>query len=262
MSYIVRNITSKQSDGENVFLNKFINKLTEDSNSIITLKSSNISTYQDNNEVWSIEFYVFGKYILKIYQRATSSTSYNMAYSTNGGTTFNDIHNTSWSVEYLNNNVYELNYLLVENNTCCYFILTKYSTNVLTLDNAISGSNNSDYSSFLFIKKDNMIISYQSQTSSIYYLKNSNSSSTNTYATFDIVESANKCKLNNGLNIESTDRIFYCPKIAKSNVTGGDFIFSCDNDLLDVSYVPLFAKFIINNHRYFSISFNTLIRID
>ena len=261
MSYIVRNITSNQSDGEIVFLNKFINKLTEDSNGIITFDNSNLLTKTDN-EVWYIQFLIYGKYILKISQKAVNNTSYNISYSIDDGNSFTDIHTSSWSVSYLDS-AYELNYLLIENDTCCYLILTNYSTNVLTLDNINSNGSSTNYSSFLFIKKDtNTIISYQSQTSSAYYLQNASSSNTNTNATFDIIESSNKCKLNNGLTIESTDRIFYSPKIVKTNATTGDFVFSCGNDLLDVSYVPLFAKFIINNHRYFSISYNTLIRID
>lgn len=249
MSFINKKITSPANDGLSVFINKFIDNITTDSN-YIDLIETNIDTKEDS-EVWYIKFLLYGKIIIKMQQVGASGVRAKyvlLCYSIDDGANFTNLNSSGYSI--LNNNIYEINYLLVENPLCCYLNINDYSINYLYSTNSSSGN----LVNFLSINKNDKVLITGGNNSIDYRLNNS--SNTN----FLCYNEATNYKLYNGLgyfNIPS--KIFYMPKIITSTQK---YVFSCDDCMLDVNLVEKFSKLTINGLKYFSLSSNTLIQYE
>lgn len=253
MSFINKKITSPANDGLSVFINKFIDNITTDSN-YIDLIETNIDTKEDS-EVWYIKFLLYGKIIIKMQQASNSGVNAAkvlLCYSINDGANFTDLNSPSWSVSILNNNIYEIDYLLVENPLCCYLDIIQYSINYLYSTNS-SGY----FVNFLSINKNDKVLITGGNISIDYKL---NSSNTN----FLCYNEATNYKLYNGLgDLNFPSKIFCMPKIITSGSSSTQkYVFSCDDCMLDVNLVEKFSKLIINGLKYFSLSSNTLIQYE
>ena len=255
MSFINKKITSSANDGLSVFINKFIDNITTDSD-YIDLIETNIDTKEDS-EVWYIKFLLYGKIIIKMQQLDTSGSNAAkvlLYYSIDDGANFIALNSSSSCISILNNNIYEIDYLLVENPVCCYLDIIHYSSNYLNSTNSSSSS----LVNFLSINKNDKVLITGGNISINYKL---DSSSTN----FVCYNEATNYKLYNGLggfnNI--TSKIFYMPKIITSGSSSApNYAFSCDDCMIDVNLVQKFSKLIINGLKYFSLSSNTLIQYE
>lgn len=249
MSFINKKITSPANDGLSVFINKFIDNITTDSN-YIDLIETNIDTKEDS-EVWYIKFLLYGKIIIQM-QQVSNRADVLLYYSIDNGANFTNLNNGPTSVGILNNNIYEIDYLLIENPLCCYLDIIYYSSNYL-YSNSSSSAN---LVNFLSINKNDKVLITGGNNSIDCKL---NSSNTN----FLCYNEATNYKLYNGLgyfNIPS--KIFYMPKIITSDSSTQKYVFSCDDYMLDVNLVEKFSKLTINGLKYFSLSSNTLIQYE
>lgn len=253
MSFINKKITSPANDGLSVFINKFIDNITTDSN-YIDLIETNIDTKEDS-EVWYIKFLLYGKIIIKMQQVDADGINARyvlLCYSIDNGANFTYLNSRNSSVSILNNNIYEINYLLVENPLCCYLDIMQYGYNYL-----YSNSSSSPLVNFLSINKNDKVL-ITGGNISINYKLNDNPN-------FLCYNEATNYKLYNGLGyLNIPSKIFYMPKI----ITSGDYsstrkyVFSCDDCMLDVNLVGKFSKLTINGLKYFSLSSNTLIQYE
>jgi len=253
MSFINKKITSPANDGLSVFINKFIDNITTDSN-YIDLIETNIDTKEDS-EVWYIKFLLYGKIIIKMQQESGSNAKYVLLYySIDNGANFINLNSSSSGadINILNNNIYEINYLLIENPLCCYLNMYQYSINYLYSNNSSSTLVN-----ILSINKNDKVL-ITGGNYSINYKLNDNPN-------FLCYNEATNYKLYNGLDyFNFPSKIFYMPKII---TTSGDsstrkYVFSCDDCMLDVNLVEKFSKLTINGSKYFSLSSNTLIQYE
>lgn len=252
MSFINKKITSPANDGLSVFINKFIDNITTDSN-YIDLIETNIDTKEDS-EVWYIKFLLYGKIIIKMQQFNTNSgrdKEVLLYYSIDNGANFTNLNTSSWDISILNNNIYEIDYLLVENPLCCYLDIMQYGYNYL-----YSNSSSSPLVNFLSINKNDKVL-ITGGNNSIDYKLNGNPN-------FLCYNEATNYKLYNGLgNFNIPSKIFYMPKIITSgNSSTQKYVFSCDDYMLDVNLVEKFSKLTINGLKYFSLSSNTLIQYE
>lgn len=254
MSFINKKITSPANDGLSVFINKFIDNITTDSN-YIDLIETNIDTKEDS-EVWYIKFLLYGKIIIKMQQLGVNGNDVKyvlLYYSIDNGANFTNLNLSGTSIGILNNNIYEIDYLLVENPLCCYLDIIHYSSNYLYSNNRTSGN----LVNFLSINKNDKVLITGGCISIDCKLNNS-------YTDFLCYNEATNYKLYNGLgdfNIPS--KIFYMPKIITSvSSSTQKYVFSCDDCMLDVNLVEKFSKLIINGLKYFSLSSNTLIQYE
>lgn len=254
MSFINKKITSPANDGLSVFINKFIDNITTDSN-YIDLIETNIDTKEDS-EVWYIKFLLYGKIIIKMQQESASGNNAKyvlLYYSIDNGANFTNLNSSSsgCDINILNNNIYEINYLLVENPLCCYLDIVQYGYNYL-----YSNSSGSPLVNFLSINKNDKVL-ITGGNNSIDYKLNSNPN-------FLCYNEATNYKLYNGLGyLNIPSKIFYMPKIITSgNSSTQKYVFSCDDCMLDVNLVAKFSKLTINGLKYFSLSSNTLIQYE
>ena len=250
MSFINKKITSPANDGLSVFINKFIDNITTDSN-YIDLIETNIDTKEDS-EVWYIKFLLYGKIIIKMQRSTKYENDVLLYYSIDNGANFTNLNSTSYPITILNNNIYEINYLLVENPLCCYLDIMQYGYNYL-----YSNSSSSYLVNFLSINKNDKVL--------ITGGNNSIDCKLNSNPNFLCYNEATNYKLHNGLGyFNFPSKIFYMPKII---ITSGSpstqkYVFSCDDCMLDVNLVEKFSKLTINGLKYFSLSSNTLIQYE
>lgn len=253
MSFINKKITSPANDGLSVFINEFIDNITTDSN-YIDLIETNIDT-KENSEVWYINFLLYGKIIIKMQQLGASGSNAARVlfyYSIDDGANFTDLNSSSYCISILNNNIYEIDYLLVENPLCCYLNINDYSSNYI-----YSTSTKSSYLvNFLSINKNDKVL-ITGGNNSIDWKLNGNPN-------FLCYNEATNYKLYSGLgDLNVPSKIFYMPKIITSvSSSTQNYVFSCDDYMLDVNLVSIFSKLIINESKYFSLSSNTLIQYE
>lgn len=252
MSFINKKITSPANDGLSVFINKFIDNITTDSN-YIDLIETNIDTKEDS-EVWYIKFLLYAKIIIKMQQESASGGNAKyvlLYYSIDNGANFINLNSTNSDISILNNNIYEIDYLLVENPLCCYLDIIQYSINYL-----YSSNSSSPLVNFLSINKNDKVLITGGNNSIDCKLNDS-------YTNFLCYNEATNYKLYNGLgyfNIPS--KIFYMPKIITDSSSTRKYVFSCDDCMLDVNLVEKFSKLTINGSKYFSLNSNTLIQYE